>query len=594
VSTVAFHKRTQWVFAALALALVLLVGRLFDLQWLRAEMYQRRARAQQVSRPRLVAQRGQILDRNGNVFAMSTTRPVVWADPSLIPDVAATVAALRPYLGTLPAKVLRKLGDPKRKFVWLTKQLSDAQASQLRVLQKKGSVRGVFVDELPQRVYPKGELLGNVIGLCNEQGDGAEGIELQANALLRGTDGYLMAQRDNRRRLFLDPLFVGSDKILEPINGNTIYLTIDEYLQHITEQELTKAVNEYQPQRALAIVMAPATGQILAMAQWPFFNPNVRSNYVPGILKNFAVTEIFEPGSTMKAVAGAIALHEGRLTLNTPVFCENGAWEHYPGFVLHDDHPLGQISFRDVIRYSSNIGIAKAVRDVPQDQYYTYLLRFGFGRRTGIALFPSESPGMLQPPRAWSRLSMASLPMGHEIGVTALQLLSAMATIANGGTRVQPTIVKKIVTARGELAPEAGQFNYFEPVVVDRNILSTGAIAQIVEALIGVTGDDGTGALAEMPGYTVAGKTGTAQKAMRGGYSRDCISSFVGFVPARKPALCALVVLDAPQKIRYGGLVAAPVFRSICMEALAYLKVAKDKPEPVLTQIAQLPAAPCN
>jgi cell division protein FtsI (penicillin-binding protein 3) len=582
------------VFAALALALVLLLGRLFDLQWLRSEMYQRRARAQQVSRPRLVARRGQIVDRNGNVLAMSTTRPAVWADPSLVRDVAATVAVLQPYLGDLPTNVLRKLGDPARKFVWLSKQLSDAQASQVRVLQKKGLVRGVFVDELPQRVYPKGELLGNLIGLCNEQGDGAEGIELQANVLLRGTDGYLMAQRDNHRRLFLDPRWVGSDKVLEPINGHTIYLTIDEYLQHVTEQAVSKAVAEYQPQRALAIVMAPATGQILALAQWPFFNPNVRSNYAACMLRNFAATGIFEPGSTMKAVAGAIALHEGRVALDTPIFCENGAWEHYPGFVLHDDHPLGLVSFRDAIRYSSNIGIAKAVRDVPPATYYTYLLRFGFGRRTGIALFPMESPGMLQPPRAWSHLSMAALSMGHEIGVTALQLLSAMATIANGGTRVQPTIVKKIVTARGELAPEARQFNYFEPVVVERNILTTGAVAQIVEALIGVTGDDGTGALADMPGYTVAGKTGTAQKAVRGGYGRDCVSSFVGFVPARKPALCALVVLDAPQKIRYGGLVAAPVFRSICMEALAYLKVAKDKPEPAPTQLAQAPAAPCN
>ncbi|MCX7005088.1 MAG: penicillin-binding protein 2 [bacterium] len=594
MNPVALHRRTQWVFALLALALVALLGRLFDLQWLRAETYQQRARSQQVSRPRLVARRGQILDRNGNVFAMSTTRPVVWADPSLVRDVAATAAALQPHLNVKPAVLLRQLGNTKRKFVWLDKQLSDAQASEVRILQKKGRVRGVFVDELPQRVYPKGELLGSVLGLCNEQGDGAEGIELQANALLRGTDGYLMAQRDNLHRLYLDPLFVGSDKILEPSNGHKIYLTIDEYLQHITEQELAKAANEYQPQRALAIVMEPATGQILALAQWPFFNPNVRSNYVAGAHKNFAVTEIFEPGSTMKAVAGAIALHEGRVTLDTPINCENGAWEHCPGFVLHDDHPLGTIPFRDVIRYSSNIGIAKAVRDVPQAQYYTYLLRFGFGRRTGIMLFPSESPGMLQPPRAWSRLSMASLPMGHEIGVTALQLVSAMATIANGGTRVQPTIVKKIVTARGELAPEARQFNYFEPVVADRNIVSTGAIASIVEALIGVTGDDGTGALAEMPGYTVAGKTGTAQKAVRGGYSRDCISSFVGFAPARKPALCVLVVLDAPQKTRYGGLVAAPVFRSICMEALAYLKVAKDKPEPILTQIAQAAVAPCN
>jgi cell division protein FtsI (penicillin-binding protein 3) len=582
----------------LVLALLALLGRLFDLQWLRAGMYQKRARAQQITRPRLVARRGQILDRNGNVFAMSTTRPALWADPSLVRDVDATVAALLPLVNVKQDVLRQKLSTTKRKFVWLDKQLSDAQATHIRILQKKGVVRGIVVDELPQRVYPKGELLGTIVGLCNNRGDGSEGIELQANDLLRGTDGYLMAQRDNRRRLFLDPRWVGSDKTLEPINGHNIYLTIDEYIQHVAEQELGFAVSNYQPQRALAIVMAPATGQILALAQWPPFNPNVRTNYMPGVFRSLATTEIFEPGSTMKAIAGAIALQEGRVTLDTPIFCENGTWEHYPGFTLHDDHPVGEITFRDVIRYSSNIGIAKAVRDVPHQNYYLHLLHFGFGRRTGIALFPSESPGMLRPPREWSKLSMASLPMGHEIGVTALQLLSAVATIANNGTRVQPTIVKRIETARGELAPEARRFNYFEPVVLERNVVATGVVAQIVEALIGVTADDGTGALADIPGYSVAGKTGTAQKydAVHGGYSRDCVASFVGFVPARNPALCALVVLDAPRMLRYGGLTAAPVFRGICMEALAYLKVAKDKPQPELepapTQLAQFPGTP--
>jgi len=549
-------------------------------------MYQRRAREQQVVRPRLSARRGKILDRNGNVFAMSTMRPAIWADPSLVPDARVAADILAIYLERDHNDLMAKLAAPRRRFVWLAKVITDKQATLVRQGLRNPALRGVYLDERPHRVYPKGALLGNVIGLCNDKGDGAEGLELQANDLLRGMDGYLMAKRDNRRRVFLDPLWVGG-KTLEPVDGNDVYLTIDEYIQHVTDRALYGAVTQYGPTRAVAIVMAPATGHILALAQWPSFDPNMRTNYIPGITKCFAATEIFEPGSTMKAISGAIALNENAVALDTPIYCENGAWEHFRGFVLHDDHPIGEVPFRDVIRYSSNIGIAKSLRPVDRSTYYNYLLRFGFGRRTEIALFPSESPGLLRAPAQWSELSKVSLPMGQEIGVTALQLLSAMATIANGGTRVRPTIVKRVQTAQGALALQAGQFNYFEPVVLERNVISTATVAAITEALITVTADDGTGALADIPGYSVAGKTGTAQKYGTRGYSRDVMASFVGFVPARNPALCALVLLDTPRMLRYGDLVTAPVFRSVCSEALAYLKIAKDKPEPVSVHLAQ-------
>ena len=569
--------RTQLVFAGLCLGCVLLLARLFDLQCLRFETYRTRALQQQKRVHVVPARRGRILDRNGNIFAISTTKPAVWADPGLVTDPRGEAALLVKLLGVDPAQVNRKLGDPEDRFVWITKEISDAQAINLRAAIKRKELPGVYIKELTERLYPKGTLLGNLVGFCNADGDGAEGLEYQANELLAGHNGYMITRRDNRRRYFIDPNWLG--KPLEPQDGQDIYLTIDEYIQTVAERELLKAVDDYQPSNAFAIVMEPATGHILALALWPQFNPNDRRNYRPGLLQNQAAAYIFEPGSTMKAISGAIALDEGVVSLDTRVFCENGVWQATRGHALHDDHELGEITFKEVIQHSSNIGTAKVAGQLDPYRFWKYLLRFGFGQRTGIELVPSESPGVLRPPSKWSKLSMVSLPIGHEIGVTGLQLLNAVATIANKGTRVQPTLIKRIETSDGELSPDGKQFNYFEPVVLDSAVISTETAERITEALKSVTTREGTGALADIPGYTVAGKTGTAQKYINGAYShRAFTASFVGFTPATRPAICCVVVFDTPSRRHYGGLVAAPVFKRICEETLAYLKVPKDVP----------------
>ena len=575
------RSRTLLVFLLIAAGLVLLAGRLFDLQCLRFETYQKRARDQHNNRQRVAARRGRILDRNGSILAMSSTRPALWADCKFVTDLDGSSTLLAEVLGRPSAEVRAQLADPRRRFVWLSKNLTEVQSLKIRMLVKKRMLHGVFLDELEQRVYPKGSLLGNVLGICNEKGEGVEGLELEADRYLSGMDGYVMAGRDNRKRNFMDPAWVDKSQACEPEDGQDIYLTIDEYIQHIAEQEVRKAAEEYQPESAMAVVMEPATGNILAMALWPPFDPNIRTNYSSGCLVNRAVSTVFEPGSTMKALTGAIVLNEGLADLDTRMFCENGLWQALPTRVLKDDHPFGELSFREVIQYSSNIGIAKFARKLDRARYYDYLRKFGIGERTDIQLVPYESAGILRPVKEWTQYSMVSLPMGHEVGVTSLQLLSAVATIANGGTRVRPAIVKRMTTAQGELSPEARAFNYFEPQVVARNIISSSVVAKITEALIGVTKDFGTGRLAEIPGYTVAGKTGTAQKYGPGGYRKAYVASFAGFVPASKPALCAVVVMDEPkQKQYYGGLVAAPVFSKICEEALAYLNVPKDAPEP--------------
>lgn len=575
--------RTQIVFLVLLAGMLLALLRLFDLQCLRFEVYQKRAMRQQQSVQRVKARRGRILDRNGQILAISSSRPAVWADPGLVKNLNRTAVRVAKILREPALKIKNKLFNPKNpsnRFVWIKKEISDAQAMALRAMIKKREIPGVYLKYLHRRIYPRDALLGNVIGFCNSEGDGAEGIEFAADRILRGTDGYYVMRRDNRRKRFFVPEWVRRQ--LEPIDGNDVYLTIDEYIQHIAEQELEKNVKKYSPKHAAAIVMdlrPRHTGEILAMALWPKFNPADRSTYKPELLRNFATTTVFEPGSTMKIITGAAALNEGVVKLGTRVFCENGKWAPVSGHILHDDHPLGEVSFKDVIKFSSNIGIAKTAEKLEKYTFYKYLLNFGFGKKTGIKLIPSESAGLLRPPSKWSKLSMISLPMGQEIGVTALQLLSAVQTIASGGARYQPSIVKRIETSDGELTPEARAFNYFEPNLLRQNIISEKAAKLITRAMISVTEKDGTGKKAAIPGFTVAGKTGTAQKydPKIKTYSRKkFVASFVGFVPANDPVIAVLVTFDEPKKNYYGGTVAAPVFQKICKRTLAYLKAPPD------------------
>ena len=575
--------RTQIIYWLLFAGMLLALLRLFDLQCLRFEVYQKRAMQQQQSVQRIKARRGRILDRNGQILAITSSRPAVWSDPGLVKNLNKTAVKVARTLKMPLSEVKNKLHNPKNpsnRFVWIKKEISDAQAMALRTMIKKKEIPGVYMKYLHHRIYPRDDRLGNVIGFCNSEGDGAEGLEYAANDILKGIDGYYVMRRDNRRKRFFVPEWMRRQ--LEPVDGSDIYLTIDEYIQHIAEQELEKNVIKYTPKHAVAIVMdlRPGhRGEILAMALWPKFNPSDRKTYKPGLMQNFATTTVFEPGSTMKIVTGAAALNEGVVNLNTRIFCENGKWQVMPGHILHDDHSLGEITFKDVIKHSSNIGIAKTARKMDKYTLYKYLLKFGFGKKTGIKLVPAESKGLLRPPSKWSKLSMFSIPMGQEIGVTALQLLSAVQTIACDGTRYKPTIVKRIETADGELTPEARAFNYFEPDIVCQDVISEDAAKKITRAMISVTEEDGTGRRAAIPGYTVAGKTGTAQKydpEIKTYSRRKFVASFVGFVPANDPAIAVLVTFDEPKKNYYGGTVAAPVFQKICKKTLTYLKIPED------------------
>jgi cell division protein FtsI (penicillin-binding protein 3)/stage V sporulation protein D (sporulation-specific penicillin-binding protein) len=350
-------------------------------------------------------------------------------------------------------------------------------------------------------------------------------------------------------------------------DGHRVQLTVDLNLQHIVENEIDAAVREYRPQKATIILMRPETGEILAMANRPHFDLNQRNTAEPETMKNRAIIDMMEPGSTFKIVTTAAAINDKKVRPDTTVFCENGLW-NYGGRALHDHHGYGAMTVNDILVKSSNIGVAKLALMLGEQKFYEYIRSFGFGERTGVEL-PGEIAGMLAPPQKWSKISITRIPMGHEVGVTPLQMVTAMAAIANGGKLVTPRIVKSITQADGTVV------SAFTPTVL-RQVISPETAAQVGSALQGVVSERGTAKAATVAGFNVCGKTGTAQKVdPKGGYaSGKYVVSFSGYMPAERPQFVALVVLDDAKTSsdqNYGGTVAAPIFARIAEKAAQYL-----------------------
>jgi len=380
---------------------------------------------------------------------------------------------------------------------------------------------------------------------------------------LRGQDGYRYVEHNRAGQEIV--LYRGQERAAR--DGYQVHLTVDLHLQSIVEKEIDAAVREYSPRKATIILMRPQTGEVLAMATRPRFDLNKRSDARPEQMKNRAIADMMEPGSTFKIVAAAAVLNEHKLGLGSTVFCENGLW-NFGGTALHDHRAFTDLSVKDILVKSSNIGAAKLALTVGEQKFYEYIRRFGFGERTGIEL-PGEIGGLLRSPQSWSKISITRLPMGHEIGVTPLQMTMAMSVIANGGKLVMPRIIKSISTADGKT------ISTLSPVVV-RQVISPQTARQIGDALRGVVSDRGTAAAAAVPGFVIAGKTGTAQKVdPGGGYEKGkYVVSFSGYLPADRPEFVGLVVLDDAQtkpELNYGGLVAGPIFSRIAEQAARYL-----------------------
>ena len=537
--------------------------RLIYLQVIKHDEYAELAAEKHGYKQIIYAERGTIFDANNDVLAHNIPLETVVADATRVNNPQAVVSLLSDELDIPTDALVEKLSS-ERRYIVIKRGLSESLAGALREKLRANDLRGIYFQHDASRIYPNGSMLCHVIGFTDFEHHGIQGVEASMDEYLRGQDGYRYVERDRAGQEIVP--YRGQERA--PRDGYQIHLSIDLALQNIVENEIDAAMKEYSPQKATIILMRPQTGEILAMANRPNFDLNLRSEAKPEEMKNRAIIDMMEPGSTFKIVAAATALNEHKFAPDSTLFCENGLW-NYGGADLHDHRAFGYLSVRDILIKSSNIGAAKLALGVGEEKFYEYIRRFGFGERTGIEL-PGEINGVIRPPRLWSKISITRIPMGHEIGVTPLQMTVAMATIANRGKLIMPRIVKSVTAADGKLVSS------LSPVVL-RQVISPETAAQIGDALRGVVSDRGTAAAAAVPGFTIAGKTGTAQKvALNGGYEKGkYVVSFVGYLPADHPEFVGLVVLDdahtSKPELNYGGLVAGPIFSRVAEKAARYL-----------------------
>jgi len=537
--------------------------RLIYLQAIKHDEYAGLAAEKHVYKQIIHAERGTILDANSEVLAHNIPVETVVADATHLNNRQAIVALVSHELG-IPSKELAEKLDNERRYIVIKREVPAATANALREKLRAGNLRGIYFEHDATRIYPNGSMLCHVIGFTDFDHHGIQGVEASMEEYLHGQDGYRFIEH-NRAGQEIVP-YRGQERA--PRDGYQIHLTVDLGLQNIVENEIDAAMAQYFPQKATIILMRPQTGEILAMANRPHFDLNLRSEARPDQMKNRAIIDMMEPGSTFKIVAAAAALNERKVRPDSSIFCENGLW-NFGGTALHDHRSFSYLSVREILIKSSNIGAAKLGLSVGEQKFYEYIRRFGFGERTGIEQ-PGEINGLIRSPKSWSKISITRIPMGHEIGVTPLQMTVAMATIANGGKLIMPRIVKSITTSDGK------SISSLSPVVL-RQVISPETAREIGDALRGVVSDSGTAAAATVPGFTIAGKTGTAQKVNpRGGYEEGkYVVSFAGYLPAEHPEFVGLVVLDdahtSKPELNYGGLVAGPIFSHLAEKAARYL-----------------------
>ena len=537
--------------------------RLIYLQAIKHDEYAGLAAEKHVNKQPIYAERGMILDANNKVLAHNVPMETVVADATRFNNRQAIVALVSHELRIPSGELAEKL-DGERRYIVIKREVPAATANALRQKLHAGNLRGIDFEPDAKRIYPNGSMLCHVIGFTDFEHHGIQGVEASMEEYLHGQDGYRFIEH-NRAGEEIVP-YRGQERA--PRDGYQVRLTVDLGLQNIVENEIDAAMQQYSPQKATIILMRPQTGEILAMANRPHFDLNLRSEARPEQMKNRAIIDMMEPGSTFKIVAAAAALNERKVHPDSSIFCENGLW-NFGGAALHDHRAFSNLSVREILIKSSNIGAAKLALTVGDQKFYEYIRRFGFGERTGIEL-PGEINGLIRAPKSWSKISITRIPMGHEIGVTPLQMTVAMATIANGGKLIMPRIVKSITTSDGK------SVSSLSPVVL-RQVISPETAKEIGDALRGVVSDSGTAAAAAVPGFTIAGKTGTAQKVNpRGGYEEGkYVVSFAGYLPAEHPEFVGLVVLDdahtSKPELNYGGLVAGPIFSRLAEKAARYL-----------------------
>ncbi len=537
-------------------------GRAFKLQVNDREQLLEMASAQYARKFEIPARRGDLFDRRGVPLAQSVEVDSIWADPSLLPDPAEEAKRLAKLTG-VDARELRERFEKGRRFAWVKRQARPEEVKAVKAL----GLRAVGVAKEPRRFYPQRELAAHVIGIAGSDGRGLDGIELAFNDELTGQSARMAAYRDSRGR----QLVPGVD--LEHLEraGASVTLTIDRHLQYISEKALARAVIEAKAVAGQAVVLDPRTGELLAVANYPTFNPNTPKDARRDVLRNRAALDTFEPGSTFKAFPIAAALEEGTIGPDDTFFCENGAWQVGRNTV-HDTKRHETLTVTEILKVSSNICTVKIAQTLGREKTVKYYKAFGFAERTGLAL-PGEGKGVIPWPR--SEIALATQSFGQGLTTTAVQLAAGYGALANDGTLMRPYLVQKVQDPDGVLLLEN------RPVAL-RQVVSPKTARRVIQMMETVVEPGGTATRAAMPEYRVSGKTGTAQKVdpVAGGYGDKRIASFIGVVPAEAPRAVILVVVDEPKTDVYGGLVAAPAFREIAEATMAYLGVPPSRAAP--------------
>jgi len=555
------RKRIYFLFILFLVAFSLISYRLVSVQYLDASRYMAYAQYQHMGEFMLHSKRGKILDRNGNDLAVSLIEKTIYANPMEIDDPLKTSNTLAEALGLDEGDLYGKLSDDELGFVYIKRKLGSEEAAKIASL----GLEGVYIKDESKRYYPLDSLAAPIIGFTGTDGNGLYGIEIQYESILRGVDGRAEAEQD-----VFGNIIPGNIKTyLEPVDGQDITLTIDTQIQYMAEEKLKEAAEEYEALEAIAIVMDPWSGEVLAMASYPGFDPNNYQDYDENYYKPAGTSFTYEPGSTFKIINVSTAL-ENNTVGKDQVFS-------LPPYVQVADRTIKEIfrtgyidyTVSEIIQNSSNVGAVMVALSMGDRLYWEGIKNFGFGEKTGIEL-PGEENGILHDYRTWPSSTIGALAIGQSISVTPLQLVRAVCAIANGGYLVQPTIVKEdISSGQGDTAD-----------MESMRILSSSTANAVKDMMLSVV-QDGTGTRAQIEGIDVCGKTGTAEKANKSGvgYSEGrSITSFVGFAPYDDPQLAIIVVVDEPQgayRTVWGGTVAAPVFKELMEYSLERIKVIK-------------------
>ncbi len=555
------NSRITIVFWILIILGFIAIYRIIDLQIINYSFYKDKAKKMHLSTIKQQIGRGSIYDRNNKILAESIKLQTIYICPRDIKEKNKVINVLKANLNLSEGYLLKKINS-KKYFEYIERKVDAATAE--KILNEK--LAGIYAQPEEKRFYPMSESAAHIVGFTGIDNTGLEGLEFKYEKYLHGKIGRTQIRRDALGR----PILIESVEIKKAERGADLYLTIDSNLQFAAYNELKKTVEKFKANSGTVIIMNPNNGEIYAMANYPSYNPHNFKNYDKKIIRNRAITDFYEPGSTFKIFTMSAFLKEFKNGEQHKVFCGNGEYEYF-GRKIHDHEKYGWLTVPEIIKFSSNIGIVNLALKVGQEKLFNEYNKFGFGKETGIDL-PGEAKGILRHYKNWDNISLTSVPYGQEVAVTSIQMAKAYSVIANGGYNITPHIVDRIVKDN-KVIYKANNKKFSK-------IIQENERQKLVSMLTSVTEKDGSGKKAALAGYSVAGKTGTAQKHNpdgRGYANGKYIASFIGFLPAEKPEVLTIVVVDEPKGIYFGSEVAAPVYKNLNNIAVSTLKIFSDK-----------------